>query len=78
MGDPVKMLMAQMVSDFEAGASCTAYKNLVREMGISRIYLDILIAQAVKQGLATTDQDGDLYLSELGKRYAIEHRLVRI
>lgn len=77
-GDPVKALMAQVVGDFEAGADYTIYKNLVGAMGVSRIYLDILVAQAIEKGLVTTDRDGDLYLSERGKHYAIEHRLVRI
>ncbi|WP_101926895.1 MULTISPECIES: toll/interleukin-1 receptor domain-containing protein [Luteimonas] len=77
-GDPIKLLMRQVVADFETGATYTIYKNLVSQVGISRIYLDILIAQAIKQDLISTDQDGDLYLSEQGKHYAIQHRLVHI
>ncbi len=77
-GDPLKALMTQVVNDFEAGADYTLYKNLVSALRVSRIYLDILIAQAIKQELIATDQDGDLHLLERGKLYAIEHRLVRI
>jgi hypothetical protein len=76
--DPVKNLMAQLVSDFEAGADYTVYKNLIKSFGASRILLDVIISQAQVQGLVTTDQDSDLYLTEKGKHYAVEHRLIRM
>ncbi len=77
-GDPVNNLMAQIVADFETGADYTVYKNLVNNFGVSRILLDVMISQAQAQDLLTTDQDGDLYLTDKGKRYAVEHRLIRM
>lgn len=77
-GDPMKTLMAQIVADFEAGADYTIYKDLIGALGISRVYLDILVTQAIERRLVTADRDGELYLSERGKQYAVEHRLVHI
>lgn len=51
------------------------YSNVVRDISVSRIYLDLLIAQAMDLGYVTNDSDGDLYLTVKGKHYAIENDL---
>ena len=76
-GDPIRVIMQHVVDDFERGDDYTLYRNLLSQVGTSRIYLDTLIAQAIKQGLVAKDQDGDLHLSTLGKQYAITNGLVR-
>ncbi len=35
------------------------------------------IGQAVKQGLIELDASGDLYLTAVGKHYAVQHNLIR-
>ncbi|WP_460431524.1 hypothetical protein, partial [Azotobacter salinestris] len=42
-----------------------------------RISLDMTIGQAVKQGLIELDASGDLYLTAVGKHYAVQHNLIR-
>lgn len=76
-GDPIVDLLRIVVSDFEEGENWTNYTTLVGRFGASRILLDIVISDAVKKGLVTLDSDGDLYLSDKGKHFAIEHRLAR-
>lgn len=75
--DPVKILMEHVVRDFEEGADYTIYRDLVKTFGASRIMLDVFINQATALGLLRSDPDGDLYLTDKGKHYAVEHRLIR-
>lgn len=77
-GDPIKMLMQLVVDDFEAGEAYTLYHGLNTRVGISRIYLDAVISKAIKQGLISTDGDGDIFLTTIGKKYAMDHRLVSV
>lgn len=71
-------LMKYVVRTFEnSSKSYTFYKDLVRDMSISRIYLDIIIKDTVNEGLIRLDSEGDLYLTDKGKIYAIENELVQ-
>ena len=49
------------------------YSNVLNESSLSRIYLDVLITEAVELGYVSLDSDGDLYLTDRGKHYAIEN-----
>ena len=51
------------------------YANVLKESSLSRIYLDLLISEAVDHGYITLDSDGDIYLTNKGKHYAIENDL---
>ncbi|WP_167597146.1 toll/interleukin-1 receptor domain-containing protein [Leeuwenhoekiella sp. ZYFB001] len=51
------------------------YANVLKESSLSRIYLDLLISEAVDHGYITLDSDGDIYLTDKGKHYAIENDL---
>lgn len=51
------------------------YGSVVRESKISRIYLDLLIKEAVQLDYIRLDEDGDLCITEKGKMYAIENKL---
>ncbi|WP_281214376.1 toll/interleukin-1 receptor domain-containing protein [Shewanella insulae] len=75
-GDPIREIMSYIIGDFENGEDYTVYKNLVHVVEMSRIMLDIVIEDAVKQGLISLDQDGDIYLKSAGKKYAIQHKMV--
>lgn len=75
--DTVRELMALVVSQFEQHSfRFVLYKKVVAESRMSRILLDIAIAQAIQDGLITTDTSGDLYLTDSGKHYAIANKMV--
>mgnify|MGYP000030846127 CR=1 FL=1 len=75
-GDPIMEVMKYVVGDFERGSDYTVYKNLVTVVDMSRIMLDIVIDDAVKNGYIKLDSAGDLVLKAEGKKYAIQHKLV--
>jgi len=53
------------------------YKNVINASDISRIYLDLLIKEAVNNQYISLDSDGDIYLNDKGKFYAIENKLTK-
>ncbi len=76
-GDPVRKLMEVVVADFEAShLRYTKYEDVRLVVGMSRIMLDAVIAQAKENGLITQDSDGDVRLTDVGKQYALRHKLV--
>lgn len=77
-GDPVREIMKVIVGDFENGEDFTYYKNLVRAVDMSRIMLDIVIGEALQKGYIALDHDGDIYLQSEGKKYAIQHKMVKV
>jgi hypothetical protein len=75
--DAIRDLMTIMIRDFEAGEDWTVYKELVHRVAISRVMLDMMIGEAASQGLIRIDKDGDLRLRGEGKKYALQHKLVK-
>lgn len=75
-GDAVKELMKIVVADFEDGHDWSKYFDVVNQVSVSRIMLDQLIAKAKDDGLVTQDPDKDLRITEKGKVYALQHKLV--
>lgn len=76
--DAVIDLMRVVVSEFENSThSFILYSRVVTNSRISRVLLDMTIKQAVVQGLIQLDRAGDLYLTDAGKHFAVEHKLVR-
>ncbi|MEJ7137428.1 toll/interleukin-1 receptor domain-containing protein [Amphibiibacter pelophylacis] len=76
--DAVLDLMRFVVSDFESHAyEFVLYKDVVKGVDMSRILLDMAIKQAKAQGLVTLDGAGDLYLTDKGKLFAVNHNLTR-
>jgi hypothetical protein len=69
--------MTIVLHDFESGENWTVFKNLVQRIAISKVMLDMLLADAASQGLIRLDSDGDVRLENKGKQYAIQHKLVR-
>lgn len=53
------------------------YQNAVKQMNISRIYLDLIIVEANNIGLIRLDSEGDIILTDKGKMYAIQNDLTR-
>jgi len=77
--DNVKELMKLVIDAFEQGEDWIDYKDIVRAIGISRVFLDMIIIEAVKKKLIKVESSmGDKYiiLTDRGKFYAIEHKLV--
>jgi len=76
-GDALLELMKIVVADFENGRNWSQYSVVTREMSISRIMLDFLIKDVIKQGLINQDSSGDLWLTDKGKFFAVEHKLIK-
>jgi len=76
-GDAIRELMQIVISDFEKGSDWTVYKSLLQRIRISRVMLDLIIQDAVSQGLIRLDQQGDIWLETKGKLYAIQHKLIK-
>lgn len=76
--DAVYELMKVVVRHFETGTNYVEYKNLLGRVGKSRIMLDMIINEAKVKGLVTQTQRGSLVLTDKGKFYAAEHRLVEV
>jgi hypothetical protein len=77
-GDGVLELMKGLVFAFEQQThDYTMYELLVKNSGISRIMLDVLIDQAKDDGLITQDKDRTVRLTKKGKQYAVHHKLTR-
>jgi TIR domain len=76
--DAVVDLIRVVVSQFEKTTQpWVLYSHVVSHSRISRILLDMTIKQAVSQRLIELDDAGDLYLTDAGKHFAIEHKLTR-
>jgi predicted transcriptional regulator len=70
--------MEIVVADFETHTrSYVQYGTLIERSPISRIMLDVLIEQAMGEGLLTQDGDKDVRLTAKGKQYAIVHKLIK-
>jgi hypothetical protein len=76
--DGVKELMSVVISQFEESTqSHLVYSSLVRSMDISRVMLDLLFAEAVERGFLNRSGHNFYQLTDTGKRYAIENKLIK-
>ncbi len=74
----IKDLMSMIVGRFESSEhNFILYSYVLSSTRTSRIMLDLLIKEAVDMGLITLDSTGDIYLTDAGKFYAIEHKIIR-
>ncbi|WP_405376812.1 toll/interleukin-1 receptor domain-containing protein [Nonlabens sp. Asnod3-A02] len=74
--DSMLEFMHYIVSKFEQTTEqYVLYSHTVQQMNISRIYLDLIIAEAQEKGLIRLDNAGDIILTEKGKMYAIQNDL---
>jgi hypothetical protein len=76
--DPLKSLMVIIITNFESGSQYTAYSSLIGAIGSSRIMLDMLLKEAEEKNLIQKFADGDILLLHDGKRYAIEHKIIKV
>ncbi|GAB6197336.1 toll/interleukin-1 receptor domain-containing protein [Lysobacter xanthus] len=76
-GDGITHLMRILVADFEShDLDYMKYGRVMRASGISRLMFDVLVSEAKGLGLITQDNDSDLRLTEKGKHYAVQHKLI--
>ena len=77
-GDSILELMRLLVDEFERTTQdYTIYIDVVSKLNISRIYLDLVIKEAIGAGLIKQGGSKELYLRDKGKQYAIQHNLIR-
>jgi hypothetical protein len=74
--DPVLELMRIVVLDYETHTEdYVDYSTVLTKSGFSRLMLEVLIEKAKREGLITQDGYKDIYLTDNGKEYAIDHKL---
>ena len=76
--DAIVELMRVVVQKFETSTvAWVRYPDVVAQSKMSRIFLDMTIKESVSLGLIKLDNDGDLRLTDAGKHFAIQHKLVQ-
>jgi hypothetical protein len=76
--DALLDLMRIVVVDFESHSNdYVLYPNVIYKAKMSRILLDLTIKQAVDLGLLGQFDDNNLRLTDAGKKFAIQHKLIR-
>jgi hypothetical protein len=77
IGDGVLAIMKIVVRKFENQAwDYINYAELLTNARMSRIMFDIYVEQAKSEGLLSQDGDKDVRLTNKGKIYAIQHKLI--
>lgn len=77
-GDGVLEIMKIVVTAFEnTYFDFLSYRELVSNAPMSRIMFDLYVEDAKAEKLITQDRDKDIRLTEKGKHYAIQHRLIK-
>lgn len=78
-GDGVLVVMKLVVAQFERQSSIyISYKTLLMQVPISRILFDFYIEQAMSEELITRFNDRFFGLTDKGRHYAIQHRLIML
>ena len=78
-GDPIRELMSKIVAAYDASdEKWISYRQIRESLGVSRIAVDYYIQLAASEGFVTLDADGDLYITDKGRHYAVQHGLVAI
>ncbi len=75
--DSLRELMSLLIIDFEKGEDYSNYIRVVERMSISRVYLDMVLKDAISKRLVFIDEYNDLFLTDKGKEYSIQHKLVK-
>lgn len=76
-GDGVREVMSIVVSFFESSNSnLLQYAQIIKMAPMSRIMFDIYLSQAIDQKLIVRPVQGFVELTDLGKQYAIKHKLI--
>ena len=77
-GDGVLAIMKLAVAQFERQTmDFIKYGLLVKQAPMSRIMFDLYVEEAKSEGLITQDSDRDIRLTDKGKHYAVQHKLIR-
>lgn len=77
-GDGVLEVMKLVVAQFERQSiDYINYGGLIKGAPMSRIMFDLYVGEAKSEGLITQDTDKDIRLTNKGKHYAIQHKLLK-
>lgn len=77
VGDGVLEIMKIVVEKFESQSwDHVNYAELLGAARMSRIMFDLYVAQAKSEGLLSQDRDKDVHLTDKGKHYAVQHKLI--
>ena len=77
-GDGVLEVMKIIISIFEEQTNeFVFYSEVVAGTRMSRIMLDVLLGEAESLKLISQDSDRDIWLSHIGKQYAIQHKIIK-
>ena len=68
-------LMYFIVCEFNDSKDYAKYYEIIRNVTISRIYLDLLISEAIALGYIEQFEDKDIKLTDLGKKFTMENKL---
>lgn len=74
--DPIKELMTKIIKDYESGKDYSLKSDVYANIDASRIMSETIINDAINKGLISKDREGDFILRPMGKRYAIENKLI--
>lgn len=78
VGDGVLEVMRLTVALFELQATdIIYYYQLIELARMSRVMFDLYVEEAKSEGLITQDRNKDLRLTNKGKHYAIQHKLIK-
>ncbi len=76
--DLVKVFMTIVINDYESGAYFTDRRRIMHELPMSRIMFEFFINDIIDKKLVVEDSGGDFVLTEEGKHYAVEHKIISI
>lgn len=77
-GDGVLEVMKIIISKFERQTNdYVFYSEVVGEARMSRIMLDVYLEEAKSLKLITQDNERDIWLTNIGKHYAIQHKIIK-
>lgn len=77
-GDGVLKVMKIIISKFERQTNdYVFYSEVVGEARMSRIMLDVYLEEAKSLKLITQDNERDIWLTNIGKHYAIQHKIIK-
>ncbi len=74
--DSLRILMSVVVALYERNRDWLSFADINEKMNISRIMLELIIGQAIKQGLLIRSSGSLVALSDKGKLYAVENGLI--
>lgn len=77
-GDPTFDVMKRIVANFERGMDIIPYRDLLKSTGMSRIMFDLILDEATSKNYIRRSIRKDIILESEGKKYAMQHKLIKM